>query len=396
MAFQSRIHFAASERHFVDHLVPIWHQLPEEVRGRFHCGLGRKECEQALARARTIGVPDARPGWLPPGAAGIGVVASVGDLANARKSAPRIRFAYTEHGCGLTYQQPGPSYIGSGSRDGVDLIIVPSDRAADIQKVGTPHIRIESVGCSPKMDGWAPGGPLRDTIAEEDPPVVAVSWHYDAKNVVMEVRSALPYYERILPDLAKGPWQLIGHGHPRYWGHCRAVYEKYGIEPVKSFEEVLRRASLYVVDNSSTLYEFAATGRPVVAVNCPLYRRDVHHGLRFWEHIPGLQCDEPEDLPRVVARALEDPPEARKAREAAVSEVYPQMDGKSAERAAALLLEALGESKKQAPGRAERVYVVVDAEGEKVEEYRTEYEAKTHARKIGGRYSKGEAALTVL
>ena len=53
---------------------------------------------------------------------------------------------------------------------------------------------------------------------------------------------------------------------------------------MRDFDEVMERSTLYICDNSSTLYEFASTGRPVVVLNAPWFRRDIEHGLRFWEH----------------------------------------------------------------------------------------------------------------
>jgi hypothetical protein len=109
---------------------------------------------------------------------------------------------------------------------------------------------------------------------------------------------------------------VIGHGHPRR-SELASRYRRAGIEHVASFSEVCRRASIYVADNTSTLFEFAATGRPVVVLNARRYRRDVRHGLRFWDAAGvGPNVDRPRDLPDVVARALEDPPEFREKREA--------------------------------------------------------------------------------
>jgi hypothetical protein len=63
---------------------------------------------------------------------------------------------------------------------------------------------------------------------------------------------------------------------------------------VASLREVQRRAAVYVCDNSSSMYEFAATGRPVVVLDLPEgrikgigYRRNINHGLRFWDALFG-------------------------------------------------------------------------------------------------------------
>ncbi len=132
---------------------------------------------------------------------------------------------------------------------------------------------------------------------------------------------------------------MIGHAHPRIIDHAEIVYRQFGIRTVRDFDDVLDRADVYCVDNSSTLYEFAAAGKPVVVLNCPRYRKQVHHGLRFWDHVPGIQCEGPEDLAAAVGEALEDPPKWREARQTALDAVYPLHDGRSAERAAALVLE---------------------------------------------------------
>jgi hypothetical protein len=103
---------------------------------------------------------------------------------------------------------------------------------------------------------------------------------------------------------------------------------------VPDFADVCRRADVYVCDNSSTLYEFASTGRPVVVLNSPQYRGTVNHGLRFWDaaHV-GLHAWPGDNLGDVVERALQDPPKAREDREDALDIVYAYRTG-GAQRAA--------------------------------------------------------------
>jgi hypothetical protein len=101
---------------------------------------------------------------------------------------------------------------------------------------------------------------------------------------------------------------------------------------------VVERADVYLNDSSSTLYEFAATGRPVVVLNAPWYRPDIDHGLRFWEHADvGVQVGNPYALLEAVHEALQDGAGQQLLRQAAVDAVYPVQNGTSAAQAAALL-----------------------------------------------------------
>lgn len=655
------IHVVASEPHFVDHLAPIWEALPEQVRGNFYCGSPERRNELALIRAREYHGIRAKPGYLPSGSRGLCLVGAVGDLSRARSNSPRMRFAFTEHGCGITYEGGGASYVGSTKRPNVDLILVPNLLSKRIQDRATPEIEVISIGSSPRLDPWAPGQPAREQAlnrsAQWDPSqpdqamnraTIALSFHWDLipegstvsgpaptgasvrwyegplaevettatdrlscspdhpvltvrgwvragelvegdhlvrcgwdgrhgvrgpdtylpptrvedvagalleplkvsaravpssapylngdrpdgevdvvgadgflRNgfrdaafgkeisepgfegtalcsvglpgggslaefsetgggvgtglvhgetaqvdsrfvedtvdgaladpeafsqfvagcasevtvhkvtnvsvrqyaghgydfttvphwyltngyvthnckIVPETRTALPWYRKKLDLVLDGPWDVIGHGHPRAWPTLKIVYDHWGIEKVRSFDHVMSRADCYVVDNSSTLYEFAATGRPVVVLNCPRYRRDVHHGLRFWDHIPGIQCDSPEDLPGAIELALEDPPELREIREEAVAAVYPQHDGHATDRAVEALLAVWERVRVKEFSTRSPVteYIVRDVEGDIVEAYLVEYEARTHAKKIGGSFDSRTqgAALAV-
>lgn len=263
------------------------------------------------------------------------MVSATGDLGRVTRAAPAVKVVLTEHGCGLTYNEPDNSYVGAPDRPNVELFLFPNELCAARQRAVHPDREIVDLGSSPRLDRWV--GLERSPNPR---PVVAMSFHWDC-TVVPETRSALYWYRKKLDLLLERGWEIIGHAHPRAEQHLKLIWKRLGVEFVADFEDVLARADLLAVDNSSVLYEFAATGRPVVAMNCPRYRRNVHHGLRFWEHVPGLQCDLPDELPDVIAEALADGPEARSLREAAVGVVFPRNDGQASVRAAEAVLGLL-------------------------------------------------------
>jgi len=113
--------------------------------------------------------------------------------------------------------------------------------------------------------------------------------------------------------------------------------------PEATYKDVMERATLLIADNTSMLPEFASTGRPVLFLNSPQYRRDVNHGGRFYEWPEGqVSVDDPADLIAGVHAALEDPQHVQAARSRMVDSVYAHTDGFAAERAADAIIELLG------------------------------------------------------
>ena len=91
-------------------------------------------------------------------------------------------------------------------------------------------------------------------------------WHWDGY-ACPEWRSAFDWYKHELVKLAQSTdIKVLGHQHPNR-RDIGEWYRRHGIEFTADFDEVLRRADVYACDNSSTLYEFASTGRPVVVLN---------------------------------------------------------------------------------------------------------------------------------
>ena len=323
------IDLLASEPQFLDHLSPVWRAL-EEPGAFMVMGPGEvdnpRETERMLAYAAERGIAAVR-------AAGGDrpiLVASYGDVKQARRLG-RTRIAFLEHGIGQSYVglRHG-SYAGGPDRDDVGLFLVPNEHAASRWRDAYPGASVQVVG-SPKLD-TLPAGP--DASA---PPVVAVAHHW-ACTLVAETMPAFAWFRTAYPALAKR-YAVLGHGHPRIFPALARAYRQLGVEPVEDFTEVCRRAHVLIADNTSALYEFASTGRPVVVLNPPWYRRSVEHGLRFWEAATvGSQVDEPAQLLATVETALEDPDSA--ARERALDIVYAHRTG-AAERAARAIIDWL-------------------------------------------------------
>ncbi len=259
----------------------------------------------------------------------VALVASYGDLVEARRTFDRI--VLMQHGIGQSYSDHHPHYPGGARNDAVGLFLAPNAHSAARWKAAYPKARVEIVG-SPRIDDL----PRRAERGQ----VVAVSFHWNAYHHP-ESRSAFDYYRSALPELAR-TFQVIGHGHPRRSDMARK-WAKLGIEFVPDFADVCRRADVYVADNTSTLYEFASTGRNVVVLNAPYYRRDVHHGLRFWEasHV-GVNVDKPDQLVPAVGYALTSNDSA--SREDALNIVYqPRTNG--AAYAASAVMDWLAEQR---------------------------------------------------
>jgi len=279
----------ATRAQYLAHLQPVLDALPEQV-------------------------------WPPvSGTAGAVLVSSAQDLGAALRARYR-RIAYMEHGIGQSYGRPG-GYPGGVGRQHVNLFLSPNEHAASADRRAYPGARVELVGdpVAEVLSGRAPAQSGRGGR-----PTIAVSFHWECP-AAPESRSALPHYRRALAGLAR-EHHVIGHGHPR--AGLEPLWRELGIEWVPSWEEVLERADLYVADNTSTLYEFALTDRPVLVLNAPWYRRSIEHGLRFWHDAGvGVQVDEPEELLAGIERALADEPEQQAARAAALRCVYPRRAG---------------------------------------------------------------------
>lgn len=281
---------------------------------------------RVAAHAELAGADAEVTDQIPPG----GLLAVAGNLDSKFALESDRLLIRLSHGVGQRYEG-----VATIRPHRVVAMLTPGEVQAARLRQDFPTLPTFAVGC-PKLDRYHP--PTRRRPGAR--PVVAVSWHWNSGKCP-ESRSAFIFYRKALRRLATSPaFELIGHGHPREWRIFRAFYENIGIEPVEHFSEVIERADVYCCDNSSTLFEFASLDRPVVVVNSPKYRRNVNHGMRFWEFADiGLQVDHGNDLEAVICDAIEDRPEVAERRREITRTVYGPCDGRAAERAADALRE---------------------------------------------------------
>lgn len=303
----------ASWPHYLAHTAPIFAALPDHLRGTFYAG---DESLALLAKSygieATVGYPS-RPG-------GPVIVAGHNDMVQCH---PTRELIYVEHGAGQSYLGlDSPSYSGGPARARVGLFLTLNETTAVRERARYPHAAVEIIG-SPRVDDLTKAAYERGKTSS-DPPVVAFCFHAHIR-ICPETKCTYPYWWEAVKKLHRdGAWKVLGHGHPREWRKLRSWYEKAGIEAVEDFTEIVRRADLVCVDNSSTGPEAAACGIPVLWLNAPAYRRDVEHGGRFFEWTEGqVTCDDPERLPQRIALALADTHETQNARQLMVDTVYP-------------------------------------------------------------------------
>lgn len=218
-----------------------------------------------------------------PEPASVALVASYGDLARVRRAGYR-RIVLMQHGAGQSYggdrkTARHPAYPGGDDNDDVGLFLCPNEHSANRWRERYPAASVRVVGC-PKIDSLPQRAVSVDSGDDDGSLVVAVSFHWNYHGIP-EMRSAFDHWWPAVARLAER-MKVIGHAHPKRHD-LKAWYPAHGIEWVPDFDDVLRRADMYVCDNSSSLFEFASTGRPVVVLDAPWYRPEADHGLRFWD-----------------------------------------------------------------------------------------------------------------
>jgi len=267
--------------HYGDHIAPIWNQIPLANRGNFVVPsrplaghMQKHGIEAVIARhdkaaARSLQADNPI------------IVAGYTDLIKQKKRP----IVFVEHGAGQTYFREDGSvhggYSGGRNRGKVGLFLCPNKMVAQRNLLAYPQARSVPIG-SPRLDDLFA---LREKD-DDDKLAVAISFHWDCQ-VVPESGSAFKFFADQIKEFVR--WanvcdvKILGHGHPKAWVHLQGWWMDQGVEPVKDWGEVVARSNVLIVDNSSIMFEAAALGMGVVPLESPEWRKDVLHGMRFWE-----------------------------------------------------------------------------------------------------------------
>lgn len=251
-----------------------------------------------------------------------------------------IAEGFASHNSGDPASAGHRGYAGGAGYERCILFLCPNETVADRWKASYPDIPAEVVGC-PMLDQWHadPPRPIK--------PRIAMTFHWPSF-LVTEAGTAWGVYQRyiaeqLIPLALREGWSLVGHEHPRWQGGLRDSWKQMGVPFIRDYDTIMDTATLLVADNTSMLPEFASTGRPVLWLNSPEWRRDVDHGGRFWQWPEGqVVCDEPAKLAQAVQDAMLDGPLVQAARQKMVDSVYAYTDGKASERAADAIERVLG------------------------------------------------------
>lgn len=330
-----KIDFFARRTHFVDHLLPVWQKIPQFHRGQFYVP---DSISDYVPRDFHILETCKNPvNCYPPYSENPMVVCAYGDMERTysedKKTGKPIRnWIMMEHGVGLTPAPEGDNagYAGGlGLRKEVSLFLAPNEYiASKTAKVLDTH---QVVIGTPKLDKWSDYQPALSNK-------VAISFHWNGSHISSEAGNAFTFYKPVLEEVSK-KFSLLGHGHPKSIHQFKDFYDSISIPTIEQFELIMHLAGIYVNDCSSTLYEFLVTGKPVIILNAPWFRKGINWGIRFWDYTNvGLQVNRPEDLSNAILSTLEHPEQYKKQRDIAVRELYPNI-GRSSQIAADAILK---------------------------------------------------------
>lgn len=334
-----QIDFLATQAHYIDHIAPIWDALSDDNVGSFFVpqhlfGYAQSKLKHHLYLYSYENNSLVTFGMNPI------LVCAYGDMKYCHRVNPDRQIFMMEHGTGHAF---GTSAYpnGPGDRDVVSLFLPPNQYTAN--KIHEARSTLCVPIGTPKLD-WVVN--FNETITRRAKPLVCISFHHGTKNrKPPEASSAFEHYKDCIKALKHHPeFDLVAHGHPLSRVRDIPFYDSIGVQFIHDFDTVMRTVDIYVNDLSSTLYEFITTGKPVVVMNAPWFRRNVHHGLRFWDYSDvGLHANEPDELLPAILETIHNPQIRGQERTDAVVNLFPYL-GHSAQKAAEVIREHLSEA----------------------------------------------------
>lgn len=305
--------YYASQSHYFDHLYPIWQATPHIP---FYVD------RNILPYVQSLLPPESTYLWPLPKDRQVCIVSSYQDYLSTRNR-PCI---FVEHGAGQRYEKvESGSYSGGPGRDRCIAFLAPSESVAHANQQrypATPNHIIGSPAVS-YLSGrrnhpvWGRG----QYKSLESQSTVAITFHWEC-DICPETRSAYEHYKSILTTLQSSQeFTLIGHHHPKYTT-LPTEYHRRGIQVESHWSRLAPYIDLLIADNSSVIYEAAALDIPVIILNAPWYRRHVHHGLRFWDTLPGPLVDHPDELLAYISKTLANPSQDAALRQSVTQKVY--------------------------------------------------------------------------
>lgn len=351
------IDFYAYGPQMIDHMIPVWDALPNNMRGKFFIKPSIKKRKYTHVMFTPLDINTVK---LFKKGKGPVLVANEAAMKRAHKYGRKTIIMLHDSGNTIGYPKPTmPGFLKRGPENGTILFLATGEHIANHWKERYPNIPCEIIGC-PKLDKWT-----NYKKPKSRTPVVAFSftWNWQDQqwkgSKVETIKGAYEHYRKEIPKLKKQPWKIIANAHQKMIPRIRKDYEKMGFNIV-DFETVMRDADVYVCDYSSTIFEFAYTDRPVVVLNAPWNDKKINHGLRFWKCADvGVQVDSPKALIPAIEKALREDKKQQKLRRKRVDYIYP-VQGNSAKTAAEAILNHV--SKEEPKGRDD---IVVQVKAEK-------------------------------
>lgn len=331
--YKRPIDVLARRTHFIDHIAPVWKHLPNK--GKFYIPESLYQYTMQRGISPTpLKAAGTNPLNIRPPGNNVLFTCAYDDLENGVYANIKRPLIFMEHGVGLTFGKH-PSYAGGrGMRKRVHLFLAPNKFIFNKTKESLPGVNQAIIG-TPKMDL------IPEMASNTEHPNVVISFHWDGHMVEPEAGNAFAYYRKVIPELAE-KYHVVGHAHPRIQKEMKLLYNALGVSEFwTDFYEVLYRGDIYINDCSSTAYEFAVTGKPVILLNAPQFRKQVNWGIRFWDYTDfAPMVDNPGDLISILELTLKYPHEHVEARKKMVKDLYPYK-GDSAFRAAEMITKFL-------------------------------------------------------